>query len=215
MWQAARIRFFVAQCFAIALVACDNQSRFSAHAKTSVAATYFGVFGAGFPSGIKNLVATKGMMLRSWNPSSTATSEVFKRAGSRWQLSSAKASCGAVCSFSLASSGRLLGTPLLPHGPIGSFDLTGEIRAIHEDGILHAGTQGESQFRQTWNVVRQAKGNLDVFVLNQKRGQSLQIDNFGAAVREMVTAVPADFGMELDRAGSELIFGAEGSAAPL
>jgi hypothetical protein len=34
------------------------------------------------------------------------------------------------------------------------------------------------------------------------------------SVRDMVTAAQLDFGMELDRAGSELIFGAEGSTPP-
>jgi hypothetical protein len=42
--SAVRGRFLVAQCFAIAFVACDNQSRSSAHAKTSIAAKCFGAF---------------------------------------------------------------------------------------------------------------------------------------------------------------------------
>jgi len=52
--------FSVVQCFAMALVACDSQSRFSMHAKIAIAAEYFGVFGAGFPNGVSRLCRPSG-----------------------------------------------------------------------------------------------------------------------------------------------------------
>lgn len=55
----------------------------------STAAKYFGEFFAGFPRGINNFTATKGVMSCSLNPSKTAASAAFKRAGSRRQFSNA------------------------------------------------------------------------------------------------------------------------------
>ena len=56
-------------------------------AKTSVPAKYFGAFGAGFPKGAKSFAGTNGAMSCFWNPSNTATSNVFNRPGNRRKLS--------------------------------------------------------------------------------------------------------------------------------
>jgi hypothetical protein len=55
-------------------------------------------FCAGLPSGSSSFAATRGAMSWSFSPSSSAVSELFRRAGSRLQLNRANLSCGlSVC----------------------------------------------------------------------------------------------------------------------
>jgi len=80
------------QCFARARVASESQAGFSARAKISTEAKYFGAFVAGLPSGFKSLAEINGAMSCSLNPSNSAASVTFSRAGSLRQFSKEMAS---------------------------------------------------------------------------------------------------------------------------